>query len=182
MQITKLTKRLLDNYVDCCNALGRTIKDISIVKLKSPDDSDVVLTVFFTDDNIAPMDIYYKDFTQAQYIDENCKNERPCMFTLKDIEPALLDDIILTDEEKQIIKSLIKKYNFKFLSKNVFWVDGSTILSLVMRDTNTTIDLIDIPNNIVFKLEKGLFKGLINGKDYKREDFNFLEEKKDENN
>ena len=182
MQITKLTKRLLDNYVDCCNALGRTIKDISIVKLKSPDDSDVVLTVFFTDDNIAPMAIYYKDFTQAQYIDENCKNERPCMFTLEDIEPALLDDIILTDEEKQIIRSLIKKYNFKFLSKNVFWVDGSTILSLVMRDTNTTIDLIDTPNDICFKLEKGLFKGLINGKDYKREDFNFLEEQEDENN
>lgn len=182
MRLSKLTKRLLDNYVDCCNALGRNIKDISIVKLKSPDDSDIVLTVFFTDGNIAPMDIYYKDFNQAQYIDENCNNEKPYIFTLEDIEPALLDDIILTDEEKQIIKSLIKKYNFKSLSKNVFWVDNTTIISLSVRDTNTTIDLIDTPNNIGFKFEPGLFKGLANGKEYKREDFNFLEEKENENN
>ena len=182
MQITKLTKRLLDNYVDCCNALGRTIKDISIVKLKSPDDSDVVLTVFFTDDNIAPMDIYYKDFTQAQYIDENCKNERPYMFTLKDIEPALLDDIILTDEEKQIIKSLIKKYNFKRLCKYRSWRDDGVYIGLIIHDEKVTIDSINIPNAIKLKFEKGLFKGLLDNKEYKREDFNFLEEQEDENN
>ena len=182
MQITKLTKRLLDNYVDCCNALERKIKEISILRLKSPDNDSVLLTIFFTIANILPMDVQYRDFAQAQYIDENYQNEKPCMFTLEEIEPALLDDIILTDEEKKIIKLLIKKYYFECLTKNLFWDGHPTIISLSMRDTNTTIDLIDLPNNIGFKFEPGLFKGLANGKEYKREDFNFLEEQEDENN
>lgn len=181
MRLTKLTKRLLDNYIDCCNALGRTIDTITFKRTVGCDGID--LTIWFTEKTISPIHITYGDLTQSQYLDaEYLDNQKPIQFTLKEIEPALLDDIILTDEEKQIIKLLIKKYNFEYLTKNVLWYDNSTIITLLMRDTNTTIDLIDAPNNIGFKLETGLFKGLVNGKEYKREDFNFLEEKENENN
>lgn len=180
MRLTKLTKRLLDNYLDCCNALERNIKHISMVRCNDID--GIHLKIFFTDENILPIYIQYRDFTQARYIDEKYESDPSFIFTLEEIEPALLDDIILTDDEKQIIKSLIKKYNFKSLTKNVFWFDNTTIIALSMRDTNTTRDLIDIPNNIGFKFETGLFKGLLNNKEYKREDFNFLEEKENENN
>lgn len=181
MQITKLTKRLLDNYIDCCNALERKIKDISILRLKSPDNDSVLLTIFFTADNILPMDVQYRDFAQAQYIDENCQNEKPCRFTLEEIEPALLDDIILTDEEKQIIKLLIKKYNFKRLCKYHSPMESGIYIGLIIHDEKVNINSINNSNAIELKFENGMFEGILY-KSYERKDFNFLEEQEDENN
>lgn len=180
MRLTKLTKRLLDNYVDCCNALGRTIDTITFKRTLGCDGID--LTIWFTEKTISPIHITYGDLIQSQYLDaEYLDNHKSTQFTLEEIEPALLDDIILNDEEKQIIKSLIKKYNFKRLYKSHSWRDSEVYISLLIHDEKVTINSINNPNAIELKFEQGMFEGMLY-KSYERKDFNFLEEKENENN
>lgn len=179
MQITKLTKRILDNQINCCELINAPIKNIEIIKTDSYHDS-ITLKVHVDDMN-GYLITKYHDEVQSEYMKKEYPKQYSCVFTLEEIEPALLDDIILTDEEKQIIKSLIKKYNFKRLCKYRSWRDDGVYIGLLIHDEKVTIDSINIPNDIEFKFEKGMFKGMLY-KDYERKDFNFLEEQKDENN
>lgn len=179
MQITKLTKEILDNQINCCKLINAPIKNIEIIKVDNSHDS-VTLKVHVDDMN-GYLITKYHDEVQSEYMKEKYPNQYSCIFTLEDIEPALLDDIILTDKEQQIIKLLIKKYNFEYLIKYIYADDQSTILSFYIHDNNITIDSISIPNDIALKFENGMFKGMLCNKKYSRSDFDFLEEKENAN-
>lgn len=178
MQITKLTKKILDNQINCCKLINAPIKNIEIIKVDNSHDS-VTLKVHVDDMN-GYLITKYHDGVQSEYMKKKYPNQYSCMFTLEDIEPALLDDIILTDEEKQIIKSLIKKYNFKTLCKYLSSIDNGVLIDLVIHDKKVTVDSINDPNAIELKFENGMFKGMLCGS-YERKDFDFLEEKENAN-
>ena len=179
MKITKLTKKILDNQINCCKLINAPIKNIEIRKTDNSHDS-VTLKVHVDDMN-GYLITQYHDEVQSEYMKKEYPKQYSCIFTLEDIEPALLDDIILTDEEQQIIKLLIKKYNFKTLCKYLSSIDNGVLIGLLIHDEKVTIDSINTPNTIELKFEKGMFKGMLFGT-YERKDFNFLEEKEDENN
>ena len=185
MKLTKLTKQILNNQIDCCKLTQFRIEYIEITK-SNYCSKVITLKICGKNEDIANryLKITYCDEVQSDYIEkEYLSQNKTCSFTLNDIEPVLLDDIILTEEENQIIKKLIKKYNFDSLVKYIYAEDHqSTVLSLHIYDNNITVNSLDIPNDVALKFEPESFKGLLCNKKYKRTDFEVLEEKENENN
>lgn len=80
MHITKLTKRILDNQINCCELINAPIKNIEIIKTDSYHDS-ITLKVHVDDMN-GYLITKYHDEVQSEYMKKRYPKQYSCVFTL----------------------------------------------------------------------------------------------------
>ena len=138
MQITKLTKKILDSQIKMFKDINNFKDDeITITFLMENKNLDTINLKLKTKNDVTQTSYIFKDEILADYLKDKLDSSNQCVCSLSDIESQLLDMITLTKSEISLIKAITTTItDFTFLCKFCTEEDNKKITFVALASEN----------------------------------------------